>query len=119
MRKISLYLIEVGNGTVAANEGNQMKTLGLVVVGIRGSVVALNRQSGKQVWSTNLQSTEFVNVVMEEDRLFASTKGELFCLNPVTGEVLWNNRLKGHGTGLATIAASGSIETGSMVAMTQ
>jgi len=28
----------------------------------------------------------------------------MFCLDPLKGDVLWHNRLKGFGTGLATIA---------------
>ena len=34
----------------------------------------------------------------------ATSAGEIFCLDPLTGKVLWNNALKGHGTGPATIA---------------
>jgi hypothetical protein len=36
--------------------------------------------------------------------ILASCEGEIFCLDPLTGEGRWHNRLKGLGTGLATIA---------------
>src|SRR5204863_3981262 len=88
-------------------------------VGIRGSVVALNRETGEQVWAARLGSTDFVNIVVEDKHVFATTYGEIFCLDPVTGELVWHNRLKGYGTGLATIATSGSMGSVSTASMAQ
>jgi outer membrane protein assembly factor BamB len=85
-----------------------MKTSELVFIGIKGSVVALNRATGQQVWATHLKGWDFVNVVLQDGAILASAYGEIFCLEPLTGNVLWNNRLKGFGTGLATIAAEPS-----------
>ena len=82
-----------------------MKTLGLVFVGIKGSVVALNRATGQQVWATQLKGADFVNVVLQDGAVLASCRGEIFCLDPRTGIRMWHNPLKGFGTGLATIAA--------------
>jgi len=65
----------------------------LVFIGIRGSVVALERATGKQVWATHLKGWDFVNAVIQD-----------FCLDALTGNALWHNGLKGFGTGLATIA---------------
>ena len=73
-------------------------------IGIRGSVVALNRATGEQVWATHLKGWSFVNVVVEDQRVYASCYGEIFCLDPLTGNALWHNSLKGFGTGLVTIA---------------
>src|SRR5258708_25917214 len=101
--------LELGIGHSGGNGRNQMKNLELVFVGIKGSVVALNRETGGQVWARRLGSTDFVNVVVEGERVFATTYGEIFCLDPVTGEVLWHNKLKGHGTGLAAIVTSEKI----------
>jgi outer membrane protein assembly factor BamB len=81
-----------------------MKPSDLVFVGIKGSVVALNRASGTQVWATHLKGSGFVNVVLDGDRILAASYGEVFCLNPLTGEGLWHNPLKGFGYGLASIA---------------
>ena len=96
-----------------------MKTLESVFIGIKGSVVALNRSTGAQVWATHLKGRDFVNVVLEDTLLFALTNGEIYCLDPVTGEVLWHNPLKGHGTGLATIAASEVTGSGATAAMAE
>ena len=81
-----------------------MKTSELVFIGIRGSVVALIRATGEQVWAVPLKGMNFVNVIVEDDRVLASCHGEIYCLDSLTGNVLWHNRLKGHGIGLATIA---------------
>ena len=81
-----------------------MKIAQLVFIGIKGSVVALNRATGQQEWATHLKGMSFVNVVVEEGAVLASCCGEVFCLSPLTGNALWHNPLKGFGTGLATIA---------------
>ena len=49
--------------------------------------------------------TDFVNVVLDSGKLFATSAGEISCLDPLTGDVLWHNPLKGFGIGLATIAS--------------
>jgi hypothetical protein len=86
-----------------------MKSSELVFVGIKGSVVALNRATGQQVWTTRLKGSYFVNVTLQEGILLASCCGEIFCLDPLTGKALWHNPLKGFGTGLATIATEHSV----------
>jgi len=83
-----------------------MKQANLIYIGIKGSVVALNRESGDIVWTANLKGGDFVNVVRDENDLFATTRGEVFCLDPATGAVRWNNPPRGFGTGLATISTT-------------
>ena len=56
-----------------------MKLSELLFVGIAGSVVALNRNTGEQVWATRLKGRDFVNVVLHEGNLLAMTYGEAFC----------------------------------------
>lgn len=82
-----------------------MKISDLIFIGIKGSVLALNRATGDRLWSTHLKGSDFVNVVVQEHTLLASCQGEIFCLDALTGEGRWHNPLKGFGTGLATIAA--------------
>ena len=81
-----------------------MKTAQLIFVGIKGTVIALNRATGQQVWATHLKRSDFVNVVLQNGVVLASCCGEIFCLDPLTGLRMWHNPLKGFGTGLATIA---------------
>jgi outer membrane protein assembly factor BamB len=82
-----------------------MKTAPFVFIGIKGSVVALNRATGQQVWATHLKGSDFVNVALQDGAVIASCYGEIFCLDPLTGNAMWHNPLKGFGVGLATIAA--------------
>ena len=89
-----------------------MKTSDLVFIGIKGSVVALNRTTGEQVWATHLKGSDFVNVLVQDDMVFASCCGEIFRLDPHTGEKWWHNPLKGFGRGLATMATAGSLGSG-------
>ncbi len=81
-----------------------MKTSDLVFIGIKGSVLALDRATGQQVWATHLKGYDFVNVTVQSGAVLASCYGEVFCLDPLTGAGLWHNPLKGFGTGLAAIA---------------
>jgi outer membrane protein assembly factor BamB len=84
-----------------------MSQTNLVFIGIAGTVVALDRATGSEVWRSKLGG-DFVNMFLQDGDLYAATKGEFFCLDPATGTIRWQNPLKGLGRGLITIAASGS-----------
>ena len=86
---------------------------GLVYVGIKRCVVALDRRSGEEVWRAGLGGTStFVCVFRDGDLLFATCSGEIYCLDPKTGTLLWHNRLKGLGMGFTSMAGeSGSISS--------
>jgi hypothetical protein len=75
----------------------------LVYIGIAGTVLALDRRNGEEVWRTKLRG-DFVNVAMHGGDLFATAAGELYSLDPQSGKVLWKNQLRGLGHGLVTIA---------------
>jgi outer membrane protein assembly factor BamB len=85
-----------------------MASLNIVFAGINGCVVALDESTGTQIWKTMLKGREFVNLMLSEDKIYATTKGEIFCLDPGTGQIRWQNPLKGMGRGLVCIAAPGS-----------
>jgi outer membrane protein assembly factor BamB len=78
----------------------------LLYIGISGTVLAVDRATGQEVWRTKLKSSDFVNVVLEDGALYAGTRGELFCLDPATGQIRWKNELSGLGWGLVTIASA-------------
>jgi outer membrane protein assembly factor BamB len=84
-----------------------MPALNFVFLGIKGSVIALDDTTGAQIWATRLKGSDFVNLILTENRLYAATKGEIFSLDPGTGKILWQNPLAGMGRGLACIAAPG------------
>ena len=78
----------------------------IMYLGVRGTVVALDRRTGAEIWRTPLKGGDFVNVALDGDSLFATARGEIFCLDPVTGRIRWVNPLKGLGWGLITIAGT-------------
>jgi outer membrane protein assembly factor BamB len=88
-----------------------MARTSLIFIGIAGNVIALDRGTGQEVWRTPLKGGDFVNVVLLDGALYATAKGELFCLDPVTGNLRWQNALKGLGRGLVTIASSEGQQT--------
>jgi len=96
-----------------------MKISDLVFIGIKGSVVALNRATGEQVWATHLKGSDFVNVVVENEIVLASCCGEIFCLDPLTGNARWHNPLKGFGRGLATIATEDKLRSGNALVLAE
>jgi len=82
----------------------------LLFVGIYGSVVALERSTGQQRWSTKLKDGNFsvgngfVNILVQGNVLYAATQGEVFCLDGLSGKILWRNEMKGYRYGLASLA---------------
>jgi hypothetical protein len=84
-----------------------MKLSDIAFIGIAGSVVALNKATGKQAWATRLKGYGFVNILVQDEQLLATVYGECFCLEPLTGRIIWHNPLKGFGRGLAGIAMAG------------
>jgi outer membrane protein assembly factor BamB len=85
-----------------------MTSLNLIFIGIKGSAMALDQASGIPVWERNLKGSDFVNLTLSENELYAATHGEIYCLDPATGKIRWHNELKGMGYGLVSIAVSGS-----------
>jgi len=81
----------------------------LVFVGIKGSVVALRRDSGEVAWSIKLRKgASFVPLIVEEGRVYAISGGEVTCLSAADGSPLWHNPLTGFGRGHAVIAGAPS-----------
>jgi outer membrane protein assembly factor BamB len=99
--------------------GDYMKTSDLLFIGIKGSVVALDRTTGEQAWATSLKGSDFVNVVVQDEAVLASCRGEIFCLDPLTGVSRWHNPLKGFGWGLATIATGDCSQGGNAAALAE
>lgn len=84
-------------------------SLSLIYVGVKNHVLAFDRKTGAAVWTTPLpakykSSGAFVHVVRDTEGLFATCAGELFALDPKSGALLWQEPLKGFGTGLVTVA---------------
>lgn len=90
-----------------------MNATEILYIGVNGRVIALNKYDGTKIWQTDLRRSfhysgnSYVAVLVDGERVYAHTYGELFCLDGRTGEQLWTNRLPGLGYELATIAVAG------------
>jgi outer membrane protein assembly factor BamB len=78
----------------------------LIFVGLNGYVVALHRDSGEIVWSNKQLHHGYVTLLLDGDRLIASSSGYIYCLNPYTGKILWHNPMKGYGMAVPTALVS-------------
>jgi outer membrane protein assembly factor BamB len=78
----------------------------LIFVGLNGYAVALHRDTGEIVWSNNELRSGYVTLLLDGDRLVVSTGGYIFCLDPLTGTVLWNNEMSGYGASAPTALVS-------------
>lgn len=86
-----------------------------VFVGLKGAVVAIDRDSGKSLWQSDLKGADFVAVTLQDGDLFAASRGRVYRLDPATGAIVWVNDLEGLGWGIVSIAgaaqAAGPAET--------
>jgi outer membrane protein assembly factor BamB len=82
----------------------------LLFLGIKGTVLALDRATGQEVWRTVLKG-DFVTVAVEDGELYAAAQGAVYCLDPSTGQIRWKNPLTGFGWGLISIASAGPGQT--------
>jgi outer membrane protein assembly factor BamB len=77
----------------------------LIFVGLRGYVIALHRDTGEIVWSCSELNSGPITLLLDGDRLIASTNGYVYCLDPLTGRIVWNNPLRGYGVGIAHLVS--------------
>lgn len=90
-----------------------------IYIGMKGSVLALEKMTGKELWRTHLKSSHFVVVVLDGDLVIAHTKGELFGIDAKTGKLIWQNSLEGMGYGYATVASRNISEQQTVAAIQQ
>ena len=80
--------------------------MSLLFVGIKDSVIALDAATGETVWATPLGGSDYVAVLWDGTSLYATNRGEVWCLDPMTGAVKWHNQLKGYGRGMISLAST-------------
>jgi outer membrane protein assembly factor BamB len=79
----------------------------LIFVGFNSRVVALDRDSGDIVWKwKSPKGVGIPALLLDGDRLIVSIQGYTHCLDPVSGNQLWHNPLKGLGIGTACLASA-------------
>jgi outer membrane protein assembly factor BamB len=77
----------------------------LIFVGIREYLTALDVNTGDVVWRTELTQKDYTNVMWDGETLIASNAGEVYRVDPLTGDLLWQQELKGLGRGLVSLAS--------------
>lgn len=95
----------------------------VLFIGIGGQVVAVNKDTGEEVWRQKLKANSlagtFVTLVEADDVLYAGTAGEAFCLDRNTGEIRWHNKLKGLGQGFVTFGSMTAVAIAAIAAAAQ
>jgi hypothetical protein len=77
----------------------------VVFVGLNGRVVALDWDSGEILWRWRAtKSGGYMTLLPDQDRLVVSAGGYIYCLDPATGDEIWDNPLTGFGVGVAALA---------------
>jgi len=77
-----------------------------IFVGFNSRVVAIDRYTGEKVWEwKSPEGSGFVSLMIDVDRLIVSVMGYMYCLDPLFGQEVWRNPLKGMGTGVACLAS--------------
>ena len=78
----------------------------IVFTGFNKQVIALNRYTGVKIWSwKSPKGSGFPSILVDGDRLIVSVQGYTYCLEPITGALVWENELKGFGTGIPSLAS--------------
>jgi len=94
-------------GEMARSSGSAERTIeDLVFVGFNSRVVALDRYTGELVWLwKSPKGTGFVSLLLDGDRLIASVHGYTYCLEPLFGQQVWANPLRGTGVGVPSLVS--------------
>jgi len=88
-----------------------MKADDIVLLGVKHSVLAFEKTSGKRLWASKLASgmgEGFVSLIADDKRVYAHAGGKLYCLDLFSGRELWHDELAGYGYGIGSLAVAGS-----------
>lgn len=81
-------------------------------VASKGKIVALDPRTGRELWRTELPTSDYRTQVLEhEGRVYATTYGQCYGLDGETGTILWHNKLPGLGFGDAMMSIAGKHST--------
>ena len=75
-------------------------------LGVKGHVVCIEKQTGKELWSTKLKGMTITNVFCDSKNIYAHASGHLFCLDSAFGKIQWENKLSGYGYGACIFATN-------------
>jgi hypothetical protein len=78
-------------------------------IGIGGHLVAIAAASGEELWRCKLKRSSFITIAVRQNAVYAGAAGELFCVDPSSGRIRWQNRLTGLGLGVIAFGDASSI----------
>ena len=113
------------NNRYSSTASDGLSVLDVVVLGFNSRVVALHRDSGEILWDWKSPKgrSDHVAVMLDGDRVVASVRGYIYCLDALSGEQLWSNPLTGYGVGIPSLASiwanSGSAGAAAIIAQQQ
>ena len=78
----------------------------LVYVALNSKVIALDRYEGRVMWEwKSPKAARFMSLLVDGDRLIVAANGYVYCLDPIYGQQVWENPLKGYGVGITSLAS--------------
>lgn len=78
----------------------------VIYVGFNKQVVAMDRTNGEICWTWKPKGKSgYTTLMLEPQQLIVSINGYMWALDPLTGEELWHNPLKGKGTGVTSMVS--------------
>ncbi len=94
--------------TRARNAAVSVQHTDVIYVAFAKRVVALDRRTGDVCWTWKPKKCPgtYPSLLLEKDTLIVSLSGYMWALNPLTGEELWHNPLKGIGVGVSTMVSA-------------
>lgn len=107
-----------------SSAGSERAIGDLIFVGFNSRIAALDRYTGDIVWDwKSPKGSGFVSMLLDGDRLLASINGYTYCLDPLFGQQVWSNHMKGFGTGTTCLVSengtSGSSAAAAVIAQQQ
>jgi len=83
----------------------------LLFVGFNSRVAALVADTGTLVWTWRVpkpRTAAYITLLLRNsNQLIVSANGYMYCLEPASGRMLWQNEMAGHGTGVASLTVAG------------
>lgn len=79
----------------------------IAYLGTKGHVVAVDVETGKELWRTYVRTSTITNVAVSGDVVLVYAKGHLFGLRKGSGKVMWENKLDGLGYGCGILGVEG------------
>jgi outer membrane protein assembly factor BamB len=89
----------------------------IIFAGTGRHVIALNSATGEEIWRTRLPSgtSNIVSLMLVGDFLYAGHSGRVYCLDPLTGAIRWENSLRRTGYSAVILGAAGSASSAAVV----